>query len=174
MIELFFTLLSILILARVIFSFIGYNYGGIYDFVFMWSEKVLIPIRKRIPVSAIDWSPLIALIIFDFMGKFLPLFITAAAGGEFRAAFYVLYYAIISTISSLTSLFIIIFVVKFFNGLTGGGNYMLTRFIDSATDPLIKKVRNSLPSGYKRYSFWVSAALLVVLQLILKNQLRQF
>ncbi len=172
MIQLFFTILSFVIIARVIFHYIGYNYGTFYDIVFNISERVLKPIRKRLPASPVDWSPLIALVLFDLLGKFLPLFVTAAVGGEWGAALYVLYYSILSTMSSVATLFIIIFVVKFFNDLTGRGNYTLTMLVEAAADPIVKRVGRSLPFGYRRYSFWVSFILIVLFKAIVDSQFK--
>ncbi|MDD3044691.1 MAG: YggT family protein [Candidatus Delongbacteria bacterium] len=174
MIGIFFTFLSIVIIARVLFSFIGYNYGPIYDFVFSLSEKILAPVRKRLPASRIDWSPLIVLIVFDFMAKFLPLFITAAVGGEWGAALYILYYVLLSTLSSIITFFIIIFIVKYFNDLTGRNNYSLTALLEEATGPLIGKVRSILPFGYKKYSFWASAVILIAVRIILQRIITSF
>ncbi|HXK50212.1 MAG TPA: YggT family protein [Clostridiales bacterium] len=174
MIGIFFTFLSIVIIARIIFSFIGYNYGPIYDFVFSLSEKILAPVRRRLPASRIDWSPLIVLIVFDFMAKSLPLFITAAAGGEWGAALYVLYYVLLSTLSSITTFFIIVFIVKYFNDLTGRSNYSLTVLLEEVTGPLIGKVRSILPFGYRKYSFWVSAGSLIAVRIILERIITSF
>jgi len=172
MIQLFFSILSLVIIARVIFHYTGYNYGGFYDIVFNISERVLKPIRNRLPVSPVDWSPLIALVIFDLLGKFLPLFVTAAVGGEWRDAVYILHYSVMSTLSSLATLFIIIFIVKFFNDLTGRGNYTLTMLVEAASDPIIKRVKRILPLGYRKYSFWVSLILIVLLKAAIEARLK--
>ena len=171
MISIFFTFLSIVIIARVIFSFIGYNYGPVYNFVFGLSEKILAPVRKRLPASRIDWSPLIVLIVFDFLGKSLPLFITAAAGGEWGAALYILHFVLLSTLSSITTFFIIIFIAKYFNDLTGRSNYSLTALLEEATGLVIRKVRMILPFGYRKYSFWVSAVFLILIRIILERMI---
>ncbi len=171
MISLFFSFLSIVVITRVIFHYIGYNYGAFYNIVYNISEKVLKPIRSKLPPSPVDWSPLIALVLFDLLGKFLPLFITSAVGGEWGAALFILYYSVLSTMSSLATLFIIIFTVKFFNDLTGRGNYNLTMLIEAASDPVIRRIRQLLPFGYRKYSFWVSLVLIILLKITIDAQL---
>ena len=113
MIVLFFDVLSLLIIVRVIFSLIGYNYGGIYDFVFLWSEKILKPIRKKLPPSSrIDWSPLVALLIFDLGKKILPPLIVYVTNGRFDLILPLFFYVGVSLLSSLTVFFLILFAVR--------------------------------------------------------------
>lgn len=175
MIVLFFDVLSLLIIARVIFSFIGYNYGGIYDFVYLWSEKILKPIRKKLPPSSrIDWSPLIALLIFDFGKKILNPLIQYIVNGRYDLILPLLFYVGVSLLSSLTVFFLILIVVRIINDALKSDNYAFTSFINSVTDPIAKKVKQYLPLGYKRYAFWITLGVLILLKMIFGYVLRSY
>lgn len=171
MISLFFTFLSIIIIARVVLSYTQHRRSGLYDFAYRISEPILSPIRKRLPRSPVDWSPLVALIILNILGTFLPLFITAAAGGEWGAAWFIIYYSVFSTFSSLLTLFIIIFAVKYFNDLTGRNSYSLTVVLEASTEPVLRRIRNFLPFGYKRYTFWVALSVIVVMKILIDSKI---
>ncbi|MBN2857414.1 MAG: YggT family protein [Candidatus Delongbacteria bacterium] len=170
MIVLFFDILSLFIIVRVIFSLIGYNYGGIYDFVYLWSEKILKPIRKKLPpTSRIDWSPLIALLIFDLGKKILPPLIEYIVNGRYDLILPLFFYVFISVLSSLTVFFLILFAVRIINDALKGDNYAFTAFINSVTDPIAKKVKQYIPFGYKRHSVWITLGILILLKLILSR-----
>jgi uncharacterized protein YggT (Ycf19 family) len=169
MIEFFFGALSFLILARVIFSLIGYSYGPFYDFVFLWSEKILVPIRKRLPAgSRIDWSPFIALIIFDFLGTFLNPLIQHLVNWDFDKVAVILIYALLSTSSSIASFLIIIFIVRIVNDHVGANNFALTGMLNAITEPLVSKVRHKLSFAWKSKSVFVTFGLIIAVQIILQ------
>lgn len=175
MIVLFFDVLSLLIIVRVIFSLIGYSYGGIYDFVYLWSEKILKPIRKRLPPSTrIDWSPLVALLIFDLGKKILPSLIEYLVNGRFDLILPLFFYVGVSLLSSVTVFFLILFVVRVINDALKSDNYAFTNFINSVTDPIAKKVKQYIPLGYKRHAIWITLGTLILLKLILGYVLRPY
>jgi uncharacterized protein YggT (Ycf19 family) len=175
MIEFFFGALSFLILARVIFSFIGYNYGGIYDFVYEWSEKILKPIRSKLPAnSKTDWSPFIALIAFDFLGTFLHPMIVYAVNWEFDKIAAILIYALLSTASSIAVFMIILLIVRLVNDSVKGQNYSFTAMINSVTELIVSKVRHKLSFAHKQYAVWITLGLLFALQIILQYLMVQF
>lgn len=168
MILLFFNVLSLLVVARVIFSLIGYNYGGIYDFVFLWSEKILKPIRKRLPPSSrIDWSPLVALLIFDLGKKILDPLIVYIANGRYDLILPLFFYVGVSVLSSLTVFFLILFAVRIINDALKSDNYAFTAFINSVTDPIAKKVKQYIPLVYRRHTIWITLGALILIKLIL-------
>ncbi|MBU4485740.1 MAG: YggT family protein, partial [Candidatus Delongbacteria bacterium] len=164
MISYFFTFLSLLILARVIFSFTGCRYGTIYDFVYTYSEKILKPIRKFLPPSRVDWSPFVALIIIDTIGKLLNPLVFYVVNEEYGKIIPLFLFVFVSLLSSVTVLLIIIFVVKIANDLVKGQNLFLTKALDSITDPIIIRVRSKIPFGYKNYSVWLILVLLFIIK----------
>lgn len=175
MIVLFFDVLSLLIIARVIFSLIGYNYGGIYDFVYLWSEKILKPIRKKLPLSSrIDWSPLIALLIFDLGRKLLDPLVVYIVNGRYDLILPLFFYVGVSIVSSITVFFLILFVVRIINDALKSDNYAFTGFINSVTDPIAKKVKQYIPLAYKRHTIWITTGALILLKLILGRILRGY
>jgi len=67
----------ILILARVILSFVRLDpYHPIVRMVFEVTEPILAPIRRILPpMSGLDFSPLIALLLLDLLRRLLFQFI---------------------------------------------------------------------------------------------------
>jgi len=69
----FLRLLSYLIIARIIISWVAPRSGHpIVVFIVQTSEQLISPIRKRLPrgsgsLGMIDWSPLVALILIDVL-----------------------------------------------------------------------------------------------------------
>jgi len=60
----------IILIARAIFSwFFAYPNNKIYLFLIQITEPVLYRIRRFLPVMSIDFSPLIAILIIDFIIK---------------------------------------------------------------------------------------------------------
>jgi YggT family protein len=59
----------ILILVRVVFSWISpYPNNSVYRFVFMITEPILSPVRRRLPLaSGIDLSPLVVTLVAYFV-----------------------------------------------------------------------------------------------------------
>ena len=59
----------LLLIARVLMSWIAPRGGGpIVAFVYQATEPILAPIRRIVPPTAgIDWSPLIAMLIFGVL-----------------------------------------------------------------------------------------------------------
>ena len=171
MIVLLFNLLSLLILLRVIFSLIGYNYGGFYYFVYSWSEKILSPIRKRLPVSRIDWSPLVALVLFDLGKRILDPLIYYIANDRYDLILPLFYYVTVSLLSSVTTFIIILFIVRLVNDALAGDNYAFSHFINSATEPFANKIRQYIPINYRRYYIWITLALLIIIQTVFSKML---
>ncbi len=56
--------LWILIIARVVVSWIAPRGGGVVAFIYQATEPILAPIRRFVPpTGGIDWAPLIALLL---------------------------------------------------------------------------------------------------------------
>ena len=68
-IRLLFIVLWILLIVRVLMSWIAPRGGGpLVAFVYQATEPILAPIRRIVPPTAgIDWSPLIAMLIFGVL-----------------------------------------------------------------------------------------------------------
>ena len=69
-----FNFLQILIMIRVILSWISYNsYNGFIKILFHITDVVLDPIREVIPsqMGGVDFSPMVAFIILGFLKNFL-------------------------------------------------------------------------------------------------------
>ena len=69
--------LYILILARIIFSFVRVSpyhptWGPIYRFVYETTEPLLAPVRSILPpMGGLDFSPLIVLLLARFLGQLI-------------------------------------------------------------------------------------------------------
>jgi YggT family protein len=63
------TLFSLLILARIVFSWFQIDrYNPVVNFVFQVTEPILAPIRNILPpVAMFDFSPMVALLLLDFV-----------------------------------------------------------------------------------------------------------
>ena len=76
-ISVLFNALYILILARIIFSFIRVSpyhptWGPIMRFVFETTEPLLAPVRNLLPpMGGLDFSPMIVLIVASFLRRLL-------------------------------------------------------------------------------------------------------
>jgi|GEM_PF-1762497 len=162
MIGLFFSLLSLLIILRIIFSFTGYNHGSLYNIVYTYSEKILKPIRKLLPASRLDWSPFIALVLIDTVGKLLNPLVQYIVNGQYDMILPLFLAVFIALLSSITVFLIIIFIVKIVNDAVKGNNYALTSAVDLFTDPIIRPVKKKLPFRFSRYSVWVILVLLLL------------
>jgi uncharacterized protein YggT (Ycf19 family) len=173
MIGLFFDLLALLIVARILLFFIGYNYGAFYEFVFTYSEKILKPIRDRLPKSKVDWSPFIALILIDTFAKLVDPLVFFIVHGEYGRIPLLIYGVFVSMMSSVAVILIIIFIVKIVNDLVKGQNYVLTTILDSMTEPLIVRVKTKLPFNYRRYAGWLVLALLLATEAFLQHELER-
>ena len=68
-VRLLFLVLWILLIVRVLMSWIAPRGGGpLVAFVYQATEPILAPIRRIVPPTAgIDWSPLIAMLIFGVL-----------------------------------------------------------------------------------------------------------
>lgn len=66
-------LYEILLLARVVLSWVGLERSSLADFVYGATEPVLRPIRQAIPAAMgmIDFSPLIAFILIDLVRRLI-------------------------------------------------------------------------------------------------------
>jgi uncharacterized protein YggT (Ycf19 family) len=173
MIGLFFDLLALLIVARILLFFIGYNYGAFYEFVFTYSEKILKPIRDRLPKSKVDWSPFIALILIDTFAKLIDPLVFFIVHGEYGRIPILFYGVTVSMLSSVTVILLIIFIVKIVNDLVKGQNYVFTAILDSMTEPVIVRVKTKLPFSYKRYAVWFVLVLLLATETFLRHELER-
>lgn len=76
-ISLLLNVLYILILARIIFSFVRVSpyhptWGPIYRFVYETTEPILAPVRNILPpMGGLDFSPLIVLLLANFLGRLI-------------------------------------------------------------------------------------------------------
>jgi YggT family protein len=72
-IDLFFTLLSLAILARVLLSWVRVSpYHPAVDFVYRITEPILGPLRRAIPpIGMVDISPVIAIILLQIIQQVL-------------------------------------------------------------------------------------------------------
>ena len=75
-VSLIFNVLYILIIARVIFSWVNVNpyhptWGPIYRFVYEATEPLLAPIRNLMPPMGLDFSPIILLLLVRLVGSFV-------------------------------------------------------------------------------------------------------
>lgn len=73
--------LEILILARIIFSFVQVSpyhptWGPVYRFVYNATEPLLGPIRRMLPsMGGLDFSPMVLLILADILRQLLISFL---------------------------------------------------------------------------------------------------
>lgn len=65
--------LSLLILARVIVSWVmPTGGGGLVAFIYQATEPILAPIRRFLPpTGGFDWSPMIAILLLGVIGRLL-------------------------------------------------------------------------------------------------------
>jgi len=72
-VDLFFTLLSLAILARVLLSWVRVSpYHPAVEFLYRITEPILAPLRKVIPpIGMVDVSPVIALILLQIIQEVL-------------------------------------------------------------------------------------------------------
>ena len=69
-----FEVLDVLILARVLLSWVTYDYSNpIVRFIYETTEPILAPIRNVIPRTSlpIDFSPLIAVLLLQLIERFV-------------------------------------------------------------------------------------------------------
>jgi YggT family protein len=73
LVDVFFTLLSLAILARVLLSWVRVSpYHPAVDFVYRVTEPILAPLRRAIPpIGMVDISPVIAIILLQIIQKVL-------------------------------------------------------------------------------------------------------
>jgi len=67
------TLLWILIIARVVVSWVApTGGGGMVAFIYQVTEPILAPIRRVLPPTAgIDWSPLVAMLLLGVVTRLI-------------------------------------------------------------------------------------------------------
>jgi len=72
-VDVFFTLLSLAILARVLLSWVRVSpYHPAIDFLYRITEPILAPLRRAIPpIGMVDISPIIALILLQIVQQIL-------------------------------------------------------------------------------------------------------
>ncbi|MCL1863681.1 MAG: YggT family protein [Defluviitaleaceae bacterium] len=81
-IDLFFTILYIMLFARIILSWFPMANNRLLDLLYAFTEPVLAPIRKLVhrsplggPGMVLDFSPLIAFILIRLVNNFLTNFL---------------------------------------------------------------------------------------------------
>ncbi len=72
-VNVFFTLLSLAVLARVLLSWVRVSpYHPAVEFLYRITEPILAPLRRIIPpLGMVDLSPVIALILLQIIGQVL-------------------------------------------------------------------------------------------------------
>ena len=72
-VDVFFTLLSLAVLARVLLSWVRVSpYHPAVEFLYRITEPILAPLRRIIPpLGMVDLSPVIALILLQIIGQVL-------------------------------------------------------------------------------------------------------
>ena len=64
--------LWLLIVARVIVSWLAPSGGGVVAFIYQATEPILSPIRRVVPPSGgLDWAPLIAMVVLVVLERFV-------------------------------------------------------------------------------------------------------
>ncbi len=73
LLSVFSTLFSLLILARIVFSWIQVDrYNPVVDFIFRVTEPILAPIRNILPAAGMfDFSPLVAILLAEVLVRIL-------------------------------------------------------------------------------------------------------
>jgi len=76
-VDVFFTLLSLAILARVLLSWVRVSpYHPAVEFLYRITEPILAPLRRIIPpIGMIDISPVIAIFLLQLIGQVLAAII---------------------------------------------------------------------------------------------------
>ena len=71
--ELLISALMVLVIARVVVSWLAPSGGGgLVAFIYQVTEPILAPIRRVIPpMGGLDWSPLVALLLFGVLVRVL-------------------------------------------------------------------------------------------------------
>jgi len=79
MIELFIQLYSLVILARVLMSWVNIDpYSPLARTIFNLTEPVLAPVRNLLPPAAgLDFSPIIVLVLLQVIGRMLVTMLIA-------------------------------------------------------------------------------------------------
>ncbi len=172
--QLFYTLLVILIFARLIMPFLGMNHGQLYDSVYFYSEKILAPIRKLLPRSSIDWSPFVALILLNLIMSYLIPVITLSVRGDFEGVTFLTVATILSLMSSILTFFMIIVIVKIVNDHVNGQYSGLTYFINSLTYKPMRFIRNYLPLNIKKHTVWVLLIVIITLKIVTQSSIENF
>ncbi|MGI8871023.1 MAG: YggT family protein [Candidatus Limnocylindria bacterium] len=67
------TVLSLLIIARVVLSWAAPSGGGgLVAFVYQATEPILAPIRRLLPpTGGLDWSPFVAILLLGLLSRIL-------------------------------------------------------------------------------------------------------
>ncbi len=80
LIRLFFQLMSLAILARVLLSWFNVNpYNPAVSFLYQVTEPILAPLRRYIPpIGMIDITPIIAIVLLQFIEQFVLMLLAGA------------------------------------------------------------------------------------------------
>ncbi|GIL15210.1 MAG: hypothetical protein BroJett039_03830 [Chloroflexota bacterium] len=78
-IDLFFNIVFVLILARIILSWLPqYRYHPIAEFIYGITEPILGPFQRLVPpMGAIDFSPMVAIIVLAILQAILTTIVAA-------------------------------------------------------------------------------------------------
>jgi len=167
-INMFFTLVIFLIIARVFLSYMGQSYGKFYNFVYKYSEYILKPIRNKLPYSSgIDWSPLVALIGINLIRSIILFGWDYLMRGDIISFIIVIIITSINFISSMLILYAFLVIAKMFINYTGAGYGRFAYVIKTVTEPVLKIVRKQLPMQYKKYTDIIAIVLLFAIRYLL-------
>ena len=74
--ELLITALMVLVIARVVVSWLAPSGGGgLVAFIYQATEPILAPIRRVVPPSGgLDWAPLIAMLVLGLLLRLVTRF----------------------------------------------------------------------------------------------------
>lgn len=167
-INMFFTLLIFLIIARVFLSYMGQDYGKIYNFVYKYSEYILKPVRSRLPyTSGIDWSPLVVLVGVNLIRSILLFGWSYLVRGDVVSFLIVIVITSINFVSSMTIVYVFLIIAKMFINYTGTGYGRFAYVIKTVTEPVLAIVRRRLPMQHKRYTDVITIVLLFAIRSLL-------
>jgi YggT family protein len=66
--QLLISVLMLLVIARVVVSWLAPTGGGLVAFIYQATEPILAPIRRVVPPSGgLDWAPLIAMLVLGVL-----------------------------------------------------------------------------------------------------------
>ncbi|MGN7612980.1 YggT family protein [Magnetococcales bacterium HHB-1] len=171
---------SWLILLRVLLSWVNPDpYNPIVQFLYRATEPVMRPLREKIPsFGGMDFSPIIALLGIMLLKRLVfTLFMSSASGLE---AINILFADFLHIIYIMLTLYLLILLVRAGMGIYSwfifrqrrisklNPNHPFFFFIFTVTEPVVRPVRNVLPtiSGMDISPIAVIFLLIFLLQII--------